>query len=292
MLKKIIYSYIITLIISYSTYPQSSFEKQFQLFPSGLHFLPFKANYQEARVGILYYPENTNLKVDIGNNIDLIKYYLQDIDANLSFSIEFMGYALSTSYNGNRLQIDALDGFFGGNSAFSKNFENSKFLMRFRIIHNSAHLVDGHYDKTLAKWIDDDEPIPFTRDFGELTLVYNFYPSFGSIRTYGTIAYSTLVRPENLQKWSTYFGYEISSNKIINSVFNSETNLFIANQINLVGTPRYQLNTNFMSGIKFGNWESKGLIFYLSYYIGANPFSEYYSERIKKFGIGFFVDFF
>lgn len=292
MPKKILYCFIVVLITFCSTFSQSNFGNQFQLFPTGLHFLPFKANYQEARVGILFYPDNKNLKVDIGNNIDLFKYYFQDIDANLSVSIEFMGYALSTSYKGNRLQIDALDGFFGGNSAFSKNFVNSKFLMRFRIIHNSAHLVDGHYDKILGKWINDNEPIPFTRDFGELTLGYQYFPSFGSIKVYGTLAYSTLVRPENLQKWSTYFGYEISSSKIINPVFDTETNLFIANQINLVGTPSYQLNTNFMTGIKFGKWEGKGLVFYISYYIGANPFSEYYSERIKKFGIGFFVDFF
>ena len=47
-----------------------------------------------------------------------------------------------------------------------------------------------------------------------------------------------------------------------------------------------------MGGIKFGEWDGKGLVFYLSYYAGANPFSEYYSERINKFGLGVFVDFF
>ena len=47
-----------------------------------------------------------------------------------------------------------------------------------------------------------------------------------------------------------------------------------------------------MAGLKFGDWDGKGLVFYMSYYIGANPFSEYYSNRIEKFGIGFFVDYF
>jgi hypothetical protein len=261
-------------------------------FSSGLHFLPFKANYQEARFGILYYTDNSNLKVDIGNNVDLVTVNFPNINGILSFSIEFMGYALSTSYKGNRLQIDALDGFFGGNAAFSKKYDNGKFISRFRIIHNSAHLVDGHYDRSLKAWINDDTPIPFTRDFGELTLGYQFYPDFGSLRTYGTAAYSTLVRPEELKKWSAYFGYEIAFKNIIDKVFNNEANLFIANQFNIVGTPTYKLNTNLMGGIKFGKWDGKGLVFYLSYYAGANPFSEYYSERINKFGIGFFVDFF
>ena len=33
--------------------------------------MPLKANHQEARFGILYYPENGYLKVDIGNSSDL-----------------------------------------------------------------------------------------------------------------------------------------------------------------------------------------------------------------------------
>ena len=272
--------------------PKVNSKIKMDLFPSGLHFLPLKANYQEARFGLLYYTDNSNLKLDIGNNVDLVRFYFRDIDGTLSLSIEFMGYALSTSYKGNRLQIDALDGFFGGNAAFSQNYENGKFISRFRIIHNSAHLVDGHYDKTLGKWINNITPIPFTRDFGELTFGYQFYPNFGSLRTYVTAAYATLVRPSTLQKWSTYFGYELAFKNVIDEIFNQDANLFIANQFNIVGTPTYKLNTNLMGGIKFGDWDGKGLVFYLSYYVGANPFSEYYSQRIKKFGIGFFVDFF
>ena len=296
-MKKRTFLFLVFIIFTTSIIPQSNFTKtkdtlNVNLFPSGLHFLPFKANYQEARLGILYYTDNSNLKVDIGNNVDLVRFYFPNIKATLSFSIEFMGYALSTSYKGNRLQIDALDGFFGGNAAFSRKYKYGKFISRFRIIHNSAHLVDGHYDKTLGKWINDITPIPFTRDFGELTLGYQFYPSFGSLRTYITAAYATLVRPATLKKWSTYFGYELAFKNVIDKVFDRDANLFVANQFNIVGTPTYKLNTNLMGGIKFGDWDGKGLVFYLSYYIGANPFSEYYSQRIKKFGIGFFVDFF
>ena len=283
---------VLFIFFSITSYSQNTNDYSVQLFAPGLHFLPFKANYQEARVGILYYTSNSNLKVDLGNNIDLVRVYYPESKSTLSFAVEFMGYALSTSYGGNRLQIDALDGFFGGNAAFSKKYEHGKFISRFRIIHNSAHLVDGHYDRYEGKWINNDEPIPFTRDFGELTLGYQFYPSFGSLRTYGTVAYSSLVRPSDMKRWSGYFGYELAFDKIIDETFGAKTNLFLASQFNIVGTPTYQLNTKLMAGLKFGDWDGKGLVFYLSYYTGANPFSEYYSERIKKFGVGFFVDFF
>lgn len=271
---------------------QNNPETSIQLFSTGLHFIPFKANIQEARFGVLYYPSNTNLKVDIGNNVDLIKFNFNEYNSILTLSVEFMGYALSTSYRGNRLQIDALDGFFGGNVAFSKNYDNGRLISRLRIIHNSAHLVDGHYDRYEGKWINDDEPIPFTRDFGEFTLGYQFYPSFGSIRTYGTLSYSTLVRPEHLERWASYFGYEISFKDLIGKIHDEPTNLFMATQFNLVGTPRYKLNSNFMTGLKFGEWDGKGLVVYLSYYVGSNPFSEYYSQRVRQFGLGFFIDFF
>jgi len=289
---KFLFSAIFLLFISIITQSQDKNKSEFELFPSGLHILPFKANYQEAKIGILFYPSNSDLKVDMGNNIDIIKYSFPENNSRLTLSVEFMGYALSTSYKGNRLQIDALDGFFGGNLGYSKNYESGKLFSRFRIIHNSAHLVDGHYDRELGDWINNDEPIPFTRDFGELSLGYQFYPSFGTVRTYATLAYSTLVRPAEIEKWSGYFGYELAFNNILGKTFKKETNLFLASQFNLVGAPHYKLNSNFMGGIKFGNWDEKGLLLYLSYYIGANPFSEYYARRVEKFGIGFFVDFF
>ena len=289
---KIRFLFVLLIFISATINSQNQEDNSIQLFSSGLHFIPFKANIQEARLGVLYYPSNTNLKVDIGNNVDLIKMNFAETKSIITLSVEFMGYALSTSYSGKRLQIDALDGFFGGNIAYSKNFEKGRLISRFRIIHNSAHLVDGHYDREAGKWLNDDEPIPYTRDFGDFTLGYQFYPSFGSLRTYGTISYSSLVRPAHLKRWGTYFGYELAFSNLISKIYGEPTNIFIASQFNLIGAPEYKLNSNFMSGLKIGEWDGKGLVIYLSYYIGSNPFSEYYSQRVRQFGIGFFVDFF
>ncbi|MFZ1289514.1 MAG: DUF1207 domain-containing protein [Melioribacteraceae bacterium] len=265
-------------------------EKNFEFLPQGLHFLPIKANNEEARIGILYYPKNANLKVDIGNNIDLLEFNFSQ--SKLTFAIEFMAYALSTNYEQKRLQIDALDGFFGGNAAFSKNYENGKFISRFRIIHNSAHLVDGHYDLNYNQWMNNNKPIPFTKDFGELLFGYQFYENFGTIRTYAAFSYSTLIRPAILEKWNSYFGFEISSNKIIDKTFNQDVNVFFASHFSIEGNPKYQINYNNLLGTKFGKWDEKGIVFYLSYFYGSNPFSEYYFQRISQFGIGFFVDFF
>ncbi len=274
-------------ILSIQIFPQVN---NFEFLPQSLHFLPIKANNEEARIGVLYYPKNGNLKVDIGNNIDLLAFYFPN--SKLTFSIEFMAYALSTNYEQKRLQIDALDGFFGGNMAFSKSYENGKLISRFRIIHNSAHLVDGHFDTDKNQWMNNDKPIPFTKDFGELLFGYQFLENFGTLRTYSAISYSTLIRPKILEKWNSYFGFEISSNKILDKFLEKDVNIFLATHFSLEGNPKYQLNYNNLLGAKFGTWDEKGIVFYLSYFYGSNPFSEYYSKRVNQFGIGFFIDFF
>ncbi len=284
------YILILFLFSNLIIYPQGP-NFQFSFLPPSLHFMPLKANFQEARIGILYFPDNANLKIDIGNNIDLLGFSWKQEQIKLTFGIEFMAYALSTSFHGSRLQIDALDGFFGGNASLSKVIDNNALQMRFRIIHNSAHFVDGHYDVVKKEWMNNTEPIPFTRDFGEFTIANKLTGTNYLLRYYGSIAYSTLVRPSTIEKYSFAAGFELSSNKILGKVFSKETNLFCAYHLNIHGIPNYVADNHLILGIKFGDWDCKGVVFYLSYFTGNNYFGEYYYQKIKKIGIGFFIDF-
>lgn len=286
-MRNFIFFFLLTGII---TFPQEK-NFQFTFAPAGLHFLPLKANMQEARVGVLYFPDNANLKVDIGNSIDLLGFSWKQEKVKLTFGIEFMAYALSTSFQGRRLQISALDGFFGGNASLSKVNNNNILQVRFRILHNSAHLVDGSYDSIKREWKNNTEPIPFTRDFGEITIADNYISTNYLLKYYGNIAYSTLVRPSDMKKYSFAGGFELSSDKIIGKVFDKEASLFCAYHLNVQGVPVYTGNNNLMIGVKFGAWNEKGVVFYLSYFSGNNYFNEYYYNKIKKIGIGFFVDF-
>lgn len=264
---------------------------KYEFAPSGLHFMPLKASYQEARIGILYYPSDANLKVDIGNSVDLLKLIFPSERGVLTFGIEFMAYAYSTSYSGHRLQIDALDGFFGGNAAYSLGYKEGNIISRFRIIHNSAHLVDGHYNVDKEMWIGSKTPIPFTRDFGELLLGYECLKENYTFRIFGAPAYSTLVRPLEIKKYSFSSGFEYALYNPFGKIFQKDFNLFAAYTINILGTPKYHGNNNLVAGIKFGQWFSKGILLYLNYYSGNNMFSEYYKDNIHRFGIGFSVDF-
>lgn len=264
---------------------------KYELFPEGQNFMPLKASHQEARMGILYYPSNGYLKVDIGNSSDLFAISFKK-NNKLTLAIDFMAYALSTNYAGKRLQIAVLDGFFGGHTAYRLSYNKRNILMRFRIIHNSAHFVDGLWNASANDWIGEDRPIPFTQDFGEFTIVDEHLLNFGNLKYYGSVAYATMVRPGELEKWSCNFGLEINSDKVLGTFLQKPINLFFASHNIFAGKPNYKLSTNNILGLKFGRWYGKGIQLFLSYYYGNHKFSEYYFKHVSQFGIGFTVDFF
>ncbi|PIQ11431.1 MAG: hypothetical protein COW71_00600 [Ignavibacteriales bacterium CG18_big_fil_WC_8_21_14_2_50_31_20] len=281
----------ISLILFFISSQFFSQKIKYELFPEGQNFMPLKASHQEARMGILYYPENGYLKVDIGNSSDLFAISFREND-KLTLAIDFMAYALSTNYSEKRLQIAVLDGFFGGHGAYRLSFEDRNILLRFRIIHNSAHFVDGLWDVAKDDWIGEDRPIPFTQDFGELTVADEHILDFGSIKYYSSVAYATMVRPAELEKWSFNAGIEINSDKVFGMFLQKPVNLFFASHNVFAGKPEYKLSSNNLLGIKFGEWYGKGLTLYFSYYNGNHKFSEYYFKRVNQFGAGFSVDFF
>lgn len=281
---------LLLTIFSFSVFSQT--DLTFTLFPGGLNFIPLKANNQEARLGILYYTSTTNLKVDIGNCVDLLSLELTSSQSRFTAGIEFMAYAFSKSFSGRRLQISAVDGFFGGNVTYSKRINTNEISARFRIIHNSAHLVDGSYDTSTDSWIDGFEPIPFTKDFGELTAAYQINFNENSMRYYGGISYATLIRPEDLKRYNYHAGIEIRNKNLLGKLFNNDLNLFLADHFFLDGTDNYFGSNQIMAGLKIGNWNEKGIVFYASFYSGRDIFSSYYNRKIEKFGVGFFIDYF
>lgn len=284
------YVLIFFLILSVNNFPQEK-NLEFEFLPSSLNFPPLKANIQEAKIGVLFFPDDKNLKVDMGNNTDLVKLNFLKDNISLAAGIEFMGYALSTNSNKSRLQIDALDGFFGGNISFKRKYEKSELNIRLRILHNSAHFVDGHYDFSRNMWIDSSKSIYFTKNFYELTVAHQLNTNFGYFKYYGGGSYSFFVRPSTIKRINSHAGFELAFKNLLGKVFEKDENIFLAEHFNLAGYHKYVGSQQAMLGIKFGEWERKGVTIYLSYYTGLNFFDAYYGSKISRFGIGFYVDF-
>ena len=296
-MKSVLKLFLLFLIVVSSSYAQNtttgkSKNFRFIMFPSGINFMPIKAEYEEPRIGVQYLIKTDNLKVDIGNSIDLFGFKLEREKIYATLSIDFFAYALATSFQGHRLQIDALDGFFGGNGAITKQLGRDQLQVRLRIVHNSAHFVDGHFNRVTHDWINGTEPIPYTRDSGILTGAYIFNQNSYSLKLYSAISYATLVRPSAMKKWLGYSGFEINFPHLFGKVQGSPVNLFVASHLFLDANPDYTLNSNSMAGVKFGKWHGKGIIFYLDYFHGHHYLSQYFMQKTEQIGAGFFVDFY
>ena len=264
---------------------------RFIFLPEGLNFAPLRANIQEPRIGVFKFLDAGEMKVDIGNTIDVFGFQIPAKGIILSTGIDFFAYAFTTGAQGLRLQIDAIDGFFGGNLSFSKESERSKIQARLRILHHSAHLVDGHYNLNTNTWLDNRGPIPFTKDFGELVLAHLISKPFGNLRYYGGISYAILVRPTDLKRFEYLGGAEVYFDNIIDSVFNNPTNIYLAYNLSVNGMPKHIGSNQIQVGLKFGRWYSKGPSIYLAYYSGNHMFGEYFNKRLQTVGLGFTVDF-
>ena len=264
----------------------------FTMFPSGVHFTPLKANIKEARIGIMKLLNQSNMKVDIGNSIDLVNYENRAEGVRYTAGIDFDGYALTDAYAGFRLQIDALDGLFGGNVTASKELEGSRLMARFRMLHHSAHYVDGHYSFDTGNWIDARYPSAFTRDFGEIILAKEDRLSTGLLKYYAGFSHAVLIRPVSLAREECLAGAEWSNGRLLSPCLDQPVTLYAAYQVTLMSAPAY-VGANFIqAGVKFGTWNAKGAAFYVSYYSGPYPFGQYYDIRLESVGAGFMVDFF
>ena len=260
-----------------------------EFLPGGTAFPPLMASYHEPRTGVRKEIGSSRLKLDIGTMIDFLEWRLSDTGkSRIRLGADFFTYALTTSSEGLRLQVDAVDGFFGGHIVFRNDLQS--LSVRLRILHLSAHFVDGHYDNATGMWMDGRLPLPFTRDYGELVGGYELTSGKFTGMIYLGVEYATLVRPTEINRWGGLAGLQVHSDRITGDVLGKPFNLYAAYNFGLAGIPAWAGTNNIEFGAKFGRWDGTGLRIYASYYAGLIVFSQYYNERTSHWGIGFAFD--
>jgi len=280
------------LIIALPPFSKTSAQEnsEWTFMPGSVSLPPLMASYHEPRVGVRKEIGSTRLKLDIGSTMDVLEYSISSAK-KLRLGIDFFTYALTTSSQGLRLQVDAVDGYFGGHIAYRAEVNDDAFGMRLRLLHLSAHFLDGHYDNTSGTWKGGRDPLPFTKDFGEILGRYEWNTSSVSMLFYSGLSYATLVRPVEIKRLATLHGIEVHSSRLTGPVFAQPCNLYAAANLTLGGIPAYVGTTNLEAGAKFGEWSGSGLRLYLSYYSGLSIFSQYFDVRESQWGAGFAFDF-
>ncbi len=263
----------------------------FEFLPGAPLLPPLIANHQEPRLGVRKEIGTSRLKLDIGGSLDLLGYAFDDQRSRqLRLGVDFFTYALTTSFEEHRLQVDAVDGFFGGHLVYRAGGEHSAVAMRLRILHLSAHMVDGHVDPATGTWRDGRAPIPFTRDFAELGAFFSFSAGPIAIMPYAGISYATLVRPSTINRWGGLGGVELNSGEWPGRAFGNPFELYVADNLSIAGVPEWIGTNIFEVGMKFGRWEGNGIRFYVNNASGLELFSQYYDVRNSRWGVGFAFD--
>ena len=179
--------------------PADSTRSEWEFLPGAALLPPFPASPEEPRTGIRKEIGTSRMTLSIGGQLDLVEWRPGgDPGLRIRAGAQIFMYALTTNYQGLRLQMDAADGYFGGYLVGRQQGPTSALTLRFRIMHLSSHMLDGNYDPNTGEWKDGREPVPLSRDFGELLGAYSWLGRNWEVMVYSGLSYATLVRPPEL----------------------------------------------------------------------------------------------
>lgn len=261
------------LMIPLQIFPQ----KKLELFPDNLNIQPFTANILEPKLGFLFQLTKNELRLDIGNSLDVIKYLNEN--ESYSFGADLFTYTLLRSENNFRFPVDAVDYLFGLNASYKKIDGKNQYGLRLRVSHISAHFVDGHFDNYNHQWKENLSPRVYSREFIELMPFY----FFGSFRVYSGFTYIFHVEPKYIKKDNYQLGFDYFAENILSKNITP----FAAYDLKVIHINDYSINHTLELGIKFGKPYGKGFRIYLNFYSGKSIHGEYFdiNKNYTAFGI-------
>ncbi len=271
--------------------PNTTAVGTFEFLPGKTLFAPLTANPVEPRIGIRKEMASTRMKLDMGGSLDFLQYTFGGSgSARLSLGAEIFSFGLTTSAQGFRLQVDAIDGFYGGHILFRLDDGPRVYVARLRLIHHSAHLVDGHWSNDSLHWLNGKSPVATTQDMAELLGAVVLPVAGMPLRVYSGLSYATLVRPLAIERLSSLHGLELNSGDRLGTAFGKPWEAYAAFNLTFLGIPEYIGTSVAEAGIKLGAWDGAGLKLYVNYASGLEFYGQYFNERQKAWGAGFTID--
>jgi hypothetical protein len=228
------------------------------------------------------------MKLDIGGSMDFLGVRLRaDSTERLRLGADLFTYALSTSYRGLRLQVDAVDGYFGGHLVYRFQWNSATLLVRLRILHLSSHLLDGHYDLATETWIGGRLPVPLSRDCGELTVGYLWQWGPSELFLYAGVNQATLIRPSTMKRLTSHCGVTAHTGSWAGPLLGVPVHLYAADHFALWGLESLSGTNILETGVKFGEWDGSGIRIFLSHHSGLEVYHQYFDVKTDAWGLGF-----
>jgi hypothetical protein len=274
-----------------AAFPQGQTDRGVTFLPGGTIFAPLPANPEEVRVGVRREFGSMRMRLDIGAQLDLVGYEPESApDISIRAGAEFFVFALTTSYQGLHLQVDAVDGYFGGHVIFRKEDIASTTYLRIRILHLSSHFIDGHFRLETTTWVDGQLPRPYSRDYAELLAAYEPRGETWNVMLYAGFNQSWFCRPATMLRFNSFQGIVARTTGWTGPVFGRSTTLYMADHFLLSGVGELSGTNVLEAGIKFGAWESSGVKLYLSHHSGTEVYHQYFDVKRSDWGLGFSLD--
>lgn len=253
--------------------------QQSEWFPSDINIQPFTANFLEPKAGFHYMLGKSSIRLDIGTSSDI--YHLKNSGSLFSIGADLFTYTRLRGESEFHFPVEAIDYLFGINSAIKIEKQNYTYGIRGRISHISAHFVDGKYDFKIKDWRDGDKPRVFSREFIEL---FPFY-EINSFRAYAGLTYIFHTSPSYLGKGIYQLGFDYFL-----TTLSENLSPFAAYDFKLEKRGAYFGSNILSAGVKFGNYNSKGISIFFSYFSGLSVHGEYFDRKENYGALGVNLD--
>lgn len=271
------YLIVLTVLLALSpVYSQNSID----LFPNSLLINPFTANTLEPKLGFLFHSSENELRLDIGNSLDILHYHTPS--AVYSFGADLFTYTRLRKEENFHFPVDAVDYLFGVNFGYKKEFEDFEIGARLRLSHISTHMADGHYDNVTLTWRDNHPPRVYSREFFEL-MPYIRHKTF---RGYAGFTYIFHIDPEYIKKDN----YQIGFDYFIPWFNWYLLTPYIGYDLKIIHLNSYTANNSIVAGIKIGRQFGKGINIYYQYYAGNSVHGQYFESKVAYSAIGINLD--
>lgn len=249
-------------------------------FPDKLNIRPFTANFLEPKAGAMFALNQNKIRLDIGMSQDIV--HLKYPFYTLSFGADLFTYTRLRSTENFKFPVETIDYLFGLNAGYKRIIDDNEIGLRFRFSHISAHLVDGQFDEQTNQWREERNPFVFSKEFIEIFPYYRM----NSLRIYAGLTYIFHIIPSEIKKGIYQIGFDYYVLPLSTELFTP----FAGYDFKLNGTESYFGNNTITAGLKFGNWDEKGLSIHFTYISGNSVHGEFYNIKENYANIGFNLD--
>ena len=265
---------ILFILCSVTIFSQS----QLTWFPSDINLRQFTANFLEPRAGFAFETGGSKIRLDIGRSQDILQ--IRNDNSVLSFGADLFTFTRLRAESEFHFPVETIDYLFGINSVYKIKDQTREYGFRFRLSHISAHLVDGQYDSKINFWRNYRSAFTYTREFIEL---FPFY-SYRSLRVYGGVTFLFHRKPFDVGRgvYQAGFDYYYTGFKNIYP--------YVAYDFKLEEINKFSGSNIITAGIKFGDYESRGLNLAVTYFAGKSIHGEFYDVNESYATIGFNLD--